>query len=435
MVLRCIYNFNCADMNEKASISFHTLGCKLNQAESEFLLHRFLMAGYRAANSDSPADICVLNTCTVTHIADRKSRHMVRLLRKRNPDGFIVATGCYAERAADQLKKAGAHLVVDNAQKTDLLNLIETNFTLQQPAPSEACPAGAVSRVRSFIKVQDGCNNYCSYCIVPYVRRGEVSLPVEDIIEEIQSRVVAGYKEVVLTGTRIGTYDNDGVSLADLVRYILHDTRIERLHLSSLQPRELSPQLVDLLREPRLCRHIHMPLQSGSDTVLARMKRRYSLAEYNDAVARIRDIAPDTAVTTDIMTGFPGENEEEFDESYRYCRDMDFADIHVFQYSVRPLTSAALMPEQVPERIKKERSNRMLKLAEECSRRFRERFLGQTVQVLWESRIDKDGGIYSGLTGNYIRVFTRSSTDLTNTIAPVCLVEHYKGGLWGEIAR
>lgn len=418
-------------MGNSPVVTFRTLGCKLNQAEAELLAERFAVAGYRITDGDS-ADICILNTCTVTHVADRKSRHILRLLRKRNPTAFIIATGCYAERSRQELARIGVDLVVGNEQKMDLLNLVERSFTLRSDR-SAVDHVGGVSRVRSFVRIQDGCDDFCSYCIVPMVRGREFCLPVPEIVDVVKSKVAAGYKEVILTGTKIGAYNYEGFCLMHLVQQILEEAGIQRLHISSLQPKEISENLIRLWLDPRLSRHFHLALQSGSDAVLKRMRRRYSTDDYGKAVALIRRVVPDAAITTDVMAGFPGESDEEFEESYSFCRDMNFADFHVFSYSARPGTSAAGMSGQVGDRIKKERSQRMLSLAEESALSFRRRFLGRVMMVLWENEVEPGSGLYSGLNDNYIRVFARSSKSLTNLLLPVRLVGLHEQGLWGEI--
>jgi threonylcarbamoyladenosine tRNA methylthiotransferase MtaB len=419
-------------MGPNLKVAFNTLGCKLNQAETELLARRFAEAGYRIVGGDG-ADIYVLNTCTVTHIADRKSRHFLRLWRKRNPQALIVAVGCYAERIPQELSQVGADLVVGNEQKMNLLDVVK-----DASIPVARCSAGqvvvdGVSRVRSFIKIQDGCNDGCAYCVVPRVRGREYCLPMADIVKEVKTRVAAGYKEVVLTGTKIGDYGRNGANLKQLVERVLAVTGVERLHLSSLQPQNISSELLSLWQDPRLCRHFHLALQSGSDAVLVRMKRHYSAEDYRGVASLIKRAVPDAAITTDIMVGFPGESAEEFEESYRFCQEIDFANIHVFSYSPRPGTSAARMVRHVDDKLKKERSLRMLELARQSASDFCQRFLGRNMTVLWEKEVAPGSGMYSGLSQNYIRVFTQSSKSLTNQFHSIRVVELYKQGLWGEV--
>jgi threonylcarbamoyladenosine tRNA methylthiotransferase MtaB len=412
-------------------VAIHTLGCKLNQAESELLARRFIEAGHGIVSGDE-ADIHVLNTCSVTHIADRKSRHLVRLWKKRNPDALIVATGCYAESAPEELERAGAGLVVGNVDKLQLLDFLDDNSLTSGRSQTVVAAADKASRVRSFVKIQDGCNGSCAYCIVPQLRGREQSLPANEIINEVKIRVGDGYKEVVFTGTKIGDYNHNGVNLKELVKKALADTDVERLHLSSLQPQDISPEFLALWQGNRLCRHFHLALQSGSDSVLRRMRRRYSLDDYRQAVSSIRNAIPNAAITTDIIVGFPGESGAEFEDSYLFCNEMDFADIHVFSYSARPGTLAARMPEQVRDKLKKERSQRMLDLAQSSARRFRKRFLGHELVVLWENEVEPDTDIYSGLSQNYIRAYIRRSEKLTNRFLRVVPSRLYKDGLWVE---
>jgi threonylcarbamoyladenosine tRNA methylthiotransferase MtaB len=407
------------------------------------------------------ADIYIANTCTVTHIADRKSRHWLRLARRRNPQALIIATGCYAQRNRQELIQL-ADLVVDNAEKDHLLEIV-TSLSLPTPsfvleritlrhcdrtlsamsARETISSIATTLRTRSLIKIQDGCHSSCTYCIVPKVRPHEYSLPAFQIIEEVKQKVTLGYKEVILTGTKVGSYKNAVLSasegtvtnLKDLIQCILGNTDIERLRLSSLQPSEISSELLALWQDERLCRHFHLALQSGCQTVLQRMKRSYSLDQYQRTVNLIKEKVPGVAITTDIMVGFPGETEEEFERSYSFCQQAGFANIHVFPFSPRPETAAASMPGQIKDRIKQERNRRMLELSRISHRRFLEQFLGKTMPVLWEQETSPESGTYSGLTSNYIRVFAHSENSLSNEITPVKLIELHNQGIWGEKAE
>jgi threonylcarbamoyladenosine tRNA methylthiotransferase MtaB len=268
---------------------------------------------------------------------------------------------------------------------------------------------------------------------VPEVRPREYSLPSSQIIDEVKQKVAQGYKEVVLTGTKVGSYKDDGTDLRDLIRRILDDTGIERLRLSSLQPSEIPSELLTLWQDERLCRHLHLALQSGSETVLQRMRRSYPLDQYQRIINLIKETIPEVAITTDIMVGFPGESDEEFEQSYSFCQQAGFANIHVFPFSPRPETAAAKMPGQIKDRVKQERNQRMLELSRSSQRRFCEQFLRHTMPVLWEQETSPGSGIYSGLTSNYIRVFARSEKPLSNEITPVKLVELHNQGIWGEV--
>ncbi len=417
-------------------IALDTVGCKLNQAETQLLAQQFARAGYRLVSAADEADVYILNTCTVTHVADRKCRRLLRLAHGRNPDALVVAVGCYAERARQELAEIeGVDLVLDNSEKLHLLRLLEESGRLSSPLYGQrgSTIIRADFRTRAFIKVHDGCNSFCSYCIVPLVRGREKSTPVDQVVADVKGRVAGGYKEVVLTGTEIGSYNYGGISLRGLLQHILTETEVARLRLSSLQPQEIAPELIRLWRDNRLCRHFHLSLQSGSDGVLSRMKRRYSVADYQQAVALVRGMVPEAAITTDIIVGFPGETEAEFEQSYELCRQMEFARIHVFSYSLRQGTQAAQMPHQVEAQIKKQRSQRMLTLAKESAQNFRQQFLGKTMPVLWEKR--SGDGVWSGLTDNYIRVYNKSGEDLTNRLLPVKMAGVRGDGVWGEIGE
>jgi len=423
-----------SQLNTQMNIALETLGCKLNQAETELLARQFVEAGHRLVSSVGEADIYILNTCTVTHIADAKARHLLRLAHRRNADARLVATGCYAQRVPQELTRIeGVGLVVGNDEKSRLPWLLKEAGWLSQPTSIQGDPITAsesVFRTRAFIKIQDGCNNFCSYCIVPLVRGREKSLQADQVVAEVRHRVSSGTKEVVLTGTEIGSYNYDGINLKRLLKNILTETDVVRLRLSSLQPQEISPELIDLWHNPRLCPHFHLSLQSGSDGVLKRMKRRYTISDYQKAVSSIRALVPDAAITTDIIVGFPGETDEEFQESYEFCQKIGFARIHVFPYSPRQGTEAAKMPANLTNSARTQRNQNLGALATECAQNYRHGFLGRKMSVLWEKQ---SGGIWSGHTGNYIKVYTRSNEDLRNKILPVKLIKIYKDGVWGEV--
>jgi threonylcarbamoyladenosine tRNA methylthiotransferase MtaB len=416
-------------------VAFYTLGCKLNQAETESLVGQFSQSGFQLVSPSDVADIYIANTCTVTHIADRKSRHWLRLARRRNPRALIIATGCYAQRSHQDLAQL-ADLVVDNPVKQHLLAIIQSlsleERGLDDSEAKQSQTIVATVRTRSLIKIQDGCHSPCTYCIVPKVRPREYSLLASQIIDEVKQKVALGYKELVLTGTKVGSYKDDGTNLGDLVQRILTSTGIERLRLSSLQPSEISSEFLALWQDERLCRHFHLALQSGSETVLQRMRRSYSLDQYQRTLNLIKEV-PEVAITTDIMVGFPGESDKEFEHSYSFCQQAGFANIHVFPFSPRPETVAATMPEQIKDKIKQERNRRMLELSLSSRRSFYEQFLGQTMPVLWEKETGLGSGIYSGLTSNYIRVFAHSEKPLNNEITPVKLVEFHNQGIRGEV--
>jgi threonylcarbamoyladenosine tRNA methylthiotransferase MtaB len=398
----------------RMKIAVQTLGCKLNQAETESLGRQFVEAGYELVQNPGEADVYILNTCTVTRTADAKARHLLRSAHRQNPNAFIIATGCYAQRVPSELENIeGVNRVVDINEKSNLLQVLKT-IPQKIRTIKTLTTAAAPFRTRSFLKIQDGCQNYCAYCIVPFVRVNETSVPPDSIINKIKLREAEGYQEIVLTGTRVGGYNFSGLDLRGLLQRILVETKIPRIRLSSIQPQEISLELITLWKNNRLCPHFHLSLQSGSAGVLKRMNRRYSPEDYQNVLDLIRQEVPAVAITTDVIVGFPGETDKEFEESLALCKEVGFARIHVFSYSPRTGTEAAGMMGQVPEKVKKERSRRMLALAEESARKFKESFAGESLDVLWEKQTED--GDWTGITGNYIRVTTKSDDDLSNKL-------------------
>jgi threonylcarbamoyladenosine tRNA methylthiotransferase MtaB len=415
-------------------IILDTLGCKLNQAETELLTRKFREAGHTVVSTIDDADIYVLNTCTVTHTADSKSRQLLRKIHRQNPNVVLVATGCYAQRVPEALTRIeGVRFIAGNDVKLDLPAILEKNGLLKESGtinPQYIYEEIPDSKTRSFIRIQDGCSNFCSYCVVPFVRGGEKSVPADKVLKQIKDQVSVSINEIVLTGTKIGSYNSDGMTLQELLVRILTESDIPRLRLSSLQPFEITPGLIDLWNDERLCPHFHISLQSGSDTVLSRMNRRYDTAIFRKAISLIYSHLPDAAITTDIITGFPGETIEEYQASLDMCREMRFARIHVFPYSRRPETTAAILPEQVSDSVKTQRKRNLGILSKEYAESYRQRFTGRTMDVLWETQ---SNSIWSGYTGNYIRIYTRSKSNLANKINLVILETLYKDGLWGKI--
>ncbi|HEX7475257.1 MAG TPA: tRNA (N(6)-L-threonylcarbamoyladenosine(37)-C(2))-methylthiotransferase MtaB [Dehalococcoidales bacterium] len=413
----------------QTKVALETLGCKLNQAESELISKQLEEAGFMLVDSVEQADICLLNTCTVTHVADRKARHILQMNHRRNPHAKLVALGCYAERAAGDLSAIpGVDLVVNNHEKNNLVKLLDK---LNDVKTKVIIPARReTGRTRTFVKAQDGCSNYCTYCIVPFVRGSEKSLLPDEVIREINDRVDKGYQEIVLTGTEIGKYQCEGIGLSGLLERILAETKIKRLRLSSLQPREVTSELIGLWQDERLCSHFHLALQSGSDSVLQRMGRCYLTRDYAAAAELIRSRVPDAAITTDVIVGFPGETGAEFSESLDFCRRMRFARIHVFSYSARQGTAAARLPDRVKGSEKKRRSAQMLELGARSLAAFHSLYAGKTLAVLFEG---SKKNLWLGYTGNYLKVQVESGENLTNRIMPVKLFGRMRDGMNGEL--
>lgn len=405
----------------KPTVAIHTHGCKLNQADSQSLARQFRDAGYRLVEPSSSADVIVLNSCTVTATADAKARQFLRAAKRRNPDAVVVATGCYAQRAPGDLEKLEAvSLVLGNTAKPELVEASHRALSGNHPAPGTPAPPqgerGTGLRTRAMVKIQEGCDQVCAYCIVPKVRGRERSIPAEEIIAQINRHAAEGCREVALTGTQLGSYGFDlpDVDLTQLLERILAETTVPRLRVSSLQAHEITERLLVLWTDSRLMRHFHIPLQSGSDRILRSMRRRYDTAQFRSAIEHVRDRYPEAGITTDFIVGFPGENEDDFRRSRDFAASMRFSDIHVFPYSPRPGTSAFHFGEQVSESEKRERMAEMLALSAECRQQFRESQLGTVRPVLWEQ--SSRSGIWTGLTDNYVRVRTLSESVLGNRI-------------------
>lgn len=392
-------------------VYFDTVGCRLNQAEIDRLAGQFRSVGHTVVDRAADADIVVINTCAVTAAAASDSREKVRQANA-NGAGQIVLTGCWAtlepERAAGM---PGVMRVVTNARKdslgADLLGIPLAEFEME-PIQREPLP-GVHHRTRAFIKVQDGCDNFCTFCVTRIARGRGVSIPQATVIREIQNAVAGGVQEVVLSGVHLGSWGSDlqnGSQLRELIQSILDQTQIRRLRLSSIEPWGLDQDFFALWNDPRMCRHIHFPLQSGSRTVLKRMVRYTTPEKYQDLVNLARKIIPELALTTDIIVGFPQETDAEFEESLEFVREMKFAGGHVFKYSLREGTAAARLPGRVHGRIAHERSRKMRELLAQSAAAYEARFLGQTLDALWESGSQLPDGRWTvhGLSGNYLRV-------------------------------
>lgn len=433
------------------TVAMATLGCKLNQAETEDLAMRFISAGYCVVDFDDTADVYVINTCSVTHIADRKSRQLIRQARRANPDGIVVVTGCYAEVAPQEVSVLDhIDLVVANRDKGRIVELVDSTRLPRQPGAYAGVGAqlpSITSRTRALLKIQEGCDKYCAYCIVPLVRGRERSLPMDGVIAEVERLVAQGRQEVVLTGVNIGVYGHDlpkpeQSTLFDLVSRILVETKLPRLRLSSIEPEDFDTRILSLMDGSHLARHLHLPLQSGSDQILRSMRRRYNSAGFLKLIDEARRMVPDVAITTDVIVGFPGEGEVEFQQTAELARRASFAGMHVFKYSVRRGTRAARFPDQVPYSVKRRRSEMLLALATNLGQDYRRGFLDRTLDVLYEQAVSTEkppdgqsrGSVWEGLTDNYIRVYTSSQVPLDNQIRATRLTGEHANGLWGEIS-
>lgn len=398
------------------------VGCRLNQSEIDQMARQFEAQGYTVTDQPAEAALHVVNTCAVTQQATRSSRKLIRDLHKANPDAQITVTGCYAQISPDEITVIdGVARIVDNYAKD---SLVET-LTGIKPELFDAEPVSRetrIGRTRAFVKVQDGCDNACTFCITTVARGAGRSRPADAIVEEIRAlHEQSGYQEAVLTGVHLGSYGHDlgqPHGLFALVRRILQETDIPRVRLSSLEPWDLAPEFFTLWQNPRLCRHLHLPLQSGSDKILRRMARRTTQVDFAALVQAARDVVPDANITTDVIVGFPGETAADFAESAAFIAQMNFAGLHVFPYSVRQGTPAARMRGHVRDEIKRERVAHLLAHAAEQERRYARQFIGQTRPVLWEhiAGAAADGFLNVGYTDNYVRVRCHHPRVLTNHI-------------------
>jgi len=431
------------------TVAFITLGCKVNQTETESMAGLFRKRGYTLVDAAEHADIYVINTCSVTHLGERKSRQMVRRASRLNPDAIVAVTGCFAQLSpAEAAAISGVDVVIGTQDRLHIVDYVEQAREQKQPIQAVSDIMGmrefedipiqdSPGRTRAFMKIQDGCDNYCSYCIIPYARGHLRSRPLISIASETLFLAEAGYREIVLTGINLGTYGREAgqYTLVDAVRTVLDEPRIARVRLSSTESLEISADLIGLMeQDPRMCPHLHLPLQAGDDPILSAMRRPYTTADYATLLTRLRSRVPDLAVTTDIIVGFPGETTDSFARTVEFARAMQFAKIHVFPYSKRSGTPAATFAGQVGDAEKKRRVAELMQVSEQGSLAFRQRMLGQTVSILLERGAD---GVAEGLTPNYQRVFVAdAAADLAeNQLVQVELLELKEEGLVGRLKK
>ncbi len=411
-------------MAERKIVGFHTLGCKVNQSETEAMTALFLDKGYQLGEFEAYCDVYVINTCTVTHAGDRKSRQMIRRAKQINPQAVVVVTGCYAQTSPEAVAAIEdvdiilgtnmRHLIVDEVEAFagSRVQLVDEKDTLTDF--EEISMDRVIQKARAYLKVQEGCEQFCTYCIIPYARGPLRSRSMENTLQEAKKLEQAGFKEIILTGIHLGAYGKPSeaereagamqqVTLADLCEMLLNETSFERIRLSSIEPTEVDDHLLRLFAENRrMCRHLHLPLQAGDDSVLEAMHRPYNTEQYRQEMARIREAVPDIALSTDLMVGFPGETDEQFENSLRFCDEIAFSSMHLFKYSPRQGTPAAGYSNQVPNEVKDARSKRMQEVAERNMLRYMEAHLGQTVEVLVEEQ--RSDGIWLGHTDTYLHV-------------------------------
>ncbi len=428
-------------------IAFTTLGCKVNMYDTEAMMELFSEKGYEIADFDEYADIYVINTCTVTNFGDKKSRQIIRRAKRNNSNAIVVATGCYAQVASKELENIdGINIILGTKDRQSVVDIIESydakdgvkNCVTDIMGEKEFEPlkiSKLKNRTRAYIKIQEGCNRYCSYCIIPYARGPVRSRKPDEVISEVKRLAENGFKEIVLTGIHIASYGLDlgNITLADIIERVCETEGIKRVRFSSMEPKAITDEFIKrMANQPKVCRHYHLSLQSGCDRTLKRMNRRYTSDEYFEACNKLRAAFPDAAITTDIIVGFPGETDEDFNECVEFAKKVKLAKIHVFPYSPKKGTPAAKMPEQTAPDVKNRRSREMLEVSRKLNYEFMNRYINKEVQVLFETR-DKDG-CFEGHTSNYIKVLLNTDKDLSNQLVNVKITKiKEEETVYGEI--
>ncbi|WP_153722296.1 tRNA (N(6)-L-threonylcarbamoyladenosine(37)-C(2))-methylthiotransferase MtaB [Sporosarcina cascadiensis] len=420
-----------------SSVAFHTLGCKVNHYETEAIWQLFQEAGYVRVNFEKSSDVYVINTCTVTNTGDKKSRQVIRRAIRKNPDAVICVTGCYAQTSpAEIMAIPGVDIVVGTQDRTKLLGLIEQYREERQPINAvrnimknrvyeELDVPSFTDRTRASLKIQEGCNNFCTFCIIPWARGLMRSRDPQEVIRQAQQLVDAGYLEIVLTGIHTGGYGEDlkDYNLARLLRDLEEQvTGLKRLRISSIEASQLTDEVIDVLRDSKIVvRHLHIPIQSGSNTVLKRMRRKYTMEFFSERLMRLNEALPQLAITSDVIVGFPGETEEEFMETYNFIRDHKFSELHVFPYSMRTGTPAARMEDQIDESIKNERVHRLITLNDQLAKDYAAQFEGEVLEVIPEElyKLDQVSGLYEGYTDNYLKVVLPADETMVGQIVRV----------------
>lgn len=435
-----------------AKIAFYTLGCKVNQADTASMENLFLRSGHQLVSFDGEADVYIINTCVVTNTGQRKSRQTIHRAIRKNPNALIVVTGCYPQTAAEEVKAiAGVDMIIGNQDRAQIVQLVEECLAHRQTdtldavhkltastAFEEMAAGDITDKTRAFLKIQEGCNQFCTYCIIPYARGPLRSRSLESIHTETQRLISAGFKEIVLIGIHLGCYGKenpDGPTLYDAVKTVLDVPGVQRLRLGSLESVEVEPRLLTLMQEDaRFCRHLHLPLQSGCDKTLQAMHRPYTTAKFKTLLADIKTKVPDIAITTDVIVGFPGETEADFETTCKFAESCGFSKMHIFPFSARKGTPAEKFAGAVTEAVKKERADILGRIDETMHKTFLQAMVGQTAEVLFEQPAGED--YFEGLTGNYQRVFVKSGgRNLGGEILPVKIMAFDGEKLLGEIIK
>ena len=410
-------------LSKKPKVTIETHGCKLNQSDSLNLSLELSQNGYLISESKDDCDIYILNTCTVTHVADRKGRQSARSFKNQNPNSVVVVTGCYAQRAKEELESLPeVDLVFGNESKSEIVNSINSLLSISPDESLLEIDQLMPSKNRAMIKIQEGCNQICSYCIVPRVRGREKSVEVKTLINQIKKFEELGFQEIVMTGTQLGSYgfDLQDMNLTKMLKEVLKNTTIPRIRVSSLQPQEISNELLEVWDNKRLCNHFHIPMQSGSNQVLKQMRRRYTSEQFTSAVDLINNNFRNASITTDVIVGFPNETESDFQLSKSLSKYSQFSDMHIFKFSKRPKTSAFFLKDNVDSMIKNSRSSELTEIRLEMFKEFRHKQDLLKEEILWENYNHSTNSTY-GLTKNYIRVENKTTRPKANTIQKVKL--------------
>ena len=433
-------------IEDPKTVAFHTLGCKLNTYDTEWHREQFEQAGYNVVAFGERADVTVVNTCTVTGQGDAQSRQMLRRAHRASPDGLVVATGCYAQTDPDVIAEMPeVDLVVGTAEKTQLLDLINDTCSLGRTFVTRSRTGDFQDmdimnfggRSRAFVKVQEGCNEFCSFCIIPFARGRSRSRTIDSTVSQVERLVQVGYQEIVLTGVHIGDYGTDlGVRFLDMLEAVERVDGLNRFRISSVEATFLTPEVIDFLASTsKFCRHLHVPLQSGDDGILTEMRRPYRSAFYADLLDELADRIPGVGIGADVMVGFPGESEEAFRNTVNLVQTSPLVFLHVFPYSPRGNTPAAKFKNQVDPTVRKQRGAELRKLSKSKVEAFQRRFLGQPLDVLFERRREAHTGLLQGVTDNYIRVFSPGPDSAKDTIQPVVLSYIEADRVLGRIAQ
>lgn len=435
-------------LQKMKTVASHALGCKVNQYESEAIAELFAEKGYEVVNVEQKADIYVINTCTVTNFGDKKSRQLIRKVKRQNPNSIVAVIGCYAQTASQEISNIEeVNLIIGTKDRKNIVELVESykkeqgvvNFVTEISKERKFEPLSVqklAGRTRAYLKIQDGCSQFCSYCIIPYARGPIRSRDPQEVLKEVNILAENGFLELVLTGIHVASYGKDlkTIDLLGILKKVHAVEKIKRIRFSSIEPNSITKQFMEEVSKlSKVCNHFHLSLQSGCDKTLQAMNRKYTTEQYRQAVHLIKQYMPQAAITTDMIVGFPAESQEDFEKSFLFAKEMQFAKIHVFPFSPKKGTPAASMKEQIPNNIKAQRSKKLIELSNEMTKDFLSSHIGQKMDILFERKLEKN--IFEGHTTNYIKVHVKSDEDLKNKICCVKLLQAEQENMTGVIEQ